>query len=73
MTLTRSQAVGLGILVAQAVVSFLLAQPDIVLPPVVKVALGAAAVGLSTVALFLKLQPAGPVITVPGGGKAVGE
>jgi hypothetical protein len=69
VTITRSQAVALGVLVAQAMVAFLLTQPDVVLPPLVKVGLGCAAVGLSTVALFLKLQPAGPTLTVPGGGK----
>ena len=53
--------------------AFLLTQPDVTLAPIVKVALGAMSVGLSTVALFLKLQPAGPVITVPQGGKPVSE
>ena len=71
MTLTRSQAVALGVLVGQAVVAFLLTQPDVVLPPLVKVGLGALAVALSVVALFLRIQPAGPTITVPGGGKSV--
>jgi hypothetical protein len=70
--MTRSQLVAGGILVAQAIVSYLLTQPDVVLPPLIKVALGASAVGLSTVALFLKIQPAGPVISVPGGGKEIG-
>jgi hypothetical protein len=73
MNITRSQAVALGILVAQAVVAFLLTQPDVTLAPIVKVGLGALSVGLSTIALFLKLQPAGPVITVPQGGKPVSE
>lgn len=73
MTLTRSQAVALGVLVAQAIVAYLLTQPDVVLPPGAKVALGAAAVGLSTVALFLKIQPQPPQIVVPDGGKPVGE
>ena len=71
MTLTRSQAVAAGILVAQAVVSFLLAQPDVVLPPLVKVALGCSAVALSTLALFLRIQPSGPAVQVPGGGQQV--
>lgn len=73
MTITRSQAVALGVLVTQAIVAYLLTQPDVVLAPIVKVLLGAAAVGLSTVALFLKLQPAGPVLAVPDGDKQVGE
>ena len=72
MSITRSQAVALGVLVAQAVVAFLLTQPDVVLPPLVKVGLGALAVGLSAIALFLKLQPAGPTIRVPDGGKQIG-
>jgi hypothetical protein len=70
--MTRSQLAAAGLLVAQAVVSYLLTQPDVVLPPIAKVVLGAAAVGISTITLFLKLQPAGPVIAVPGGGKEVG-
>lgn len=70
--MTRSQLAAGGLLVAQAIVSYLLTQPDVVLSPTVKVLLGAAAVGLSSIALFLKLQPAGPVIAVPGGGKEVG-
>ncbi len=69
MTLTRSQAVALGVLVTQGIVAFLLSQPDVVLSPGVKVCLGAASVGLSTVALFLRIQPTGPVIQVPDGGK----
>ena len=72
MTITRSQAVALGVLVAQAVVAFLLTQPDVTLAPLVKVGLGAVSVGLSTVALFLKIQPAGAQIVVPGGAKPVG-
>lgn len=72
MTVTRSQAVALSVLVAQAVVAFLLTQPDVTLPPVVKVGLGALSVGLSTVALFLKIQPTPPAITVPDGGKPIG-
>lgn len=71
MTITRSQAVALSVVVAQAVVAFLLTQPDVILPPLVKVILGCASVGLSTVALFLKIQPAPPVIAVPGGAKPV--
>lgn len=72
MTITRSQAVALGVLVAQAVVAFLLTQPDVTLPPIVKVGLGALAVVLSTVALFLRIQPTPPALVVPGGGKPVG-
>jgi hypothetical protein len=70
--MTRSQAVAGGVLVAQAVVSYLLTQPDVVLPPIVKVVLGASAVGLSAIALFLRIQPSPPVIQVPGGEKQVG-
>ena len=69
MTLTRSQAVAAAILVAQAVVAFMLTQPDVVFPPWFKLVLGCASVGLSTLALALKIQPAGPVVTVPGGGQ----
>lgn len=71
MTLTRSQAVAAAILVAQAVVAFMLTQPDVVFPPILKLALGCASVGLSTLALFLRIQPAGPVVQVPGGGQQV--
>jgi len=71
VTITRSQAVALGVLVTQAMVAFLLTQPDVTLAPLVKVALGAASVGLSTVALFLRIQPAGPAIVVPGGAKEI--
>lgn len=71
--MTRSQAVAGAILVGQAMVAFLLTQPDVILPPPVKVGLGCIAVGLNVLALFLRIQPAGPVIQVPGGGKQVGE
>lgn len=70
--MTRSQFVAGGILVAQAIVSYLLTQPDVAIPPLLKVALGASSVGLSSVALFLRIQPAPPAISVPGGDKPVG-
>lgn len=71
--MTRSQLVAGGILVAQAIVAYLLAQPDVVLPPLLKVVLGAAAVGLSSIALVLKIQPAPPAIVVPGGDEPVAK
>lgn len=69
--MTRSQAVAAGILVSQGVVAFLLSQQDVVVPPLLKVGLGAASVALSTLALFLKIQPAPPAVTVPGGAKPI--
>ena len=70
--MTRSQAVAAGILVSQAVVAYLLTQPDVVLPPIFKVILGAGSVGLNALALVLRIQPAPPAVTVPGGDKPVG-
>ena len=69
--MTRSQAVAAGILVSQAVVAYLLTQPDVVLPPILKVILGAGSVGLNALALVLRIQPAPPAVTVPGGDKPV--
>ena len=69
--MTRSQAVAAAILVAQAVIAFLLTQPDVVFPPAVKVILGAGAVGLNALALVLRIQPAPPAVTVPGGAKPI--
>lgn len=69
--MTRSQAVAAGILVAQAVVGYLLTQPEVVIPPLLKVGLGAASVGLSALALVLRIQPAPPALVVPGGAKPV--
>jgi len=68
---TRSQAVAAGILVAQAVVAYLLTQPDVTIPPLIKVALGAGSVGLNALALVLRIQPPAPEVTVPGGEKPV--
>lgn len=71
--MTRSQLVAAAILTAQAMIQFaLVTQTDVTIPPPVKFTLGIVAVGLSTIALFLKLQPPGPVIAVPGGAKPVG-
>lgn len=70
--MTRSQAVAAGILVAQAIVAYLLTQPDVTIPPLVKVVLGASAVGLNALALVLRIQPPPPSVAVPGGDQPVG-
>lgn len=54
--MTAAQAVALGILTGQAVVGFLLAQPDVVFPPVAKVVLGCLNVALGVAALYLKVS-----------------
>lgn len=69
--MTRSQAVAAAILVAQAVLAYLLTQPDVTIPPLLKVIFGAASVGLNALALVLRIQPAPPAVTVPGGDKPV--
>lgn len=69
--MTRSQAVAAGILVAQAILAFLLSQADVAIPPLLKVALGAGSVGLNALALVLRIQPAPPSVTVPGGAEPV--
>lgn len=70
--MTRSQLVAGGVLVAQAVVAYLLTQPDVTIPPLLKVVLGAASVALSSVALLLRISPPPPAIVVPGGEEKVG-
>lgn len=71
--MTRSQAVALGLVVANAVIAFaLLPQSDVVIPPLLKFFLGAGSVGISTTLAFLKIQPAPPALVVPGGGKPIG-
>lgn len=46
----------IGVAVASAVVTFLLAQPDVTFPAAVKVALGALNIGLTVLARFLPSQ-----------------
>lgn len=65
--MTRSQAVAAALLAGQAICGFALAQPDFVLPPVVKFVIGCANVGIGAVLLVLRLQPAAPQLSVPGG------
>jgi hypothetical protein len=67
--MTRSQAVAAFLGVASAVLPYLLTQPDVVLPPIAKLVLGAANVGVVALALVLKIQPAPPSVTVPDGAK----
>lgn len=62
--MTRSQAFAAGLLVAQAVLAFMLTQPDVVLPPLVKLFLGAASVGVNALALVLKIVPRPPQLDV---------
>lgn len=62
----NGQTITIAVLVAQAVITYLLAQPEVVIPPLVKVILGAAAVGLTAFARFLP-SPGTPVaVTVSG-------
>ena len=69
--MTRSQAVAAALLAGQAICGFALTQPDFVLPPFVKFLIGCGNVGLGAVLLVLRLQPAAPQLTVPGGGQSV--
>ena len=69
--MTRSQLIAVALLAGQAMCSYALTQPDFVLPPVAKFAFGCINVGVGAVLLFLRLQPAGPVLQVPGGGGPV--
>lgn len=62
MTVSENQA-RVAIAVAAAVVAYLLAQPDVVLPPIAKVILGAVSVALAVV------NP-GSVAARVGGGSA---
>lgn len=70
--MTRSQAVAVTVVVAQAMIAYALTQPDVVLAPVAKFVLGCASVGLNAFALFLKIQPPVAEIKVPEGGKPIG-
>lgn len=54
--MSAAQAVALAILTGQAVVGFLIAQPDVVLSPIVKVILGCMNVALGVAALYLKVS-----------------
>lgn len=70
--MTRSQAVAVGLNVANAVIQFaLVTQQDVVLPPLVKFVLGCAAVGIGALLTVLRIQPAPPAVVVPDGGKPV--
>lgn len=70
--MTRSQLVAVCLIAGQAMCGYALVQPDFVLPPIAKFVVGVLNVGLGAVALFLRIQPAPPTITVPGGGEKVG-
>jgi hypothetical protein len=61
---TRSQALAAFLIVASAVLPYLLTQPDFIFPPVVKVLLGAANVGCAALGLFLRIRPAPPEVKV---------
>lgn len=70
--MTRSQAIAVGLNVANAVIAFLLVtQQDVVIPPLLKVVLGAASVGIAVLLTALRIEPS-PTLTVPGGDKPVG-
>jgi hypothetical protein len=62
--MTRSQAVAGGILVAQAVFAYLLTQPDVVLPPLVKLVIGALSVASTALGIVLKVVPQPPQVRV---------
>lgn len=55
--MTRSQVLAAVLIVSSAVLPFLLTQPDVVLPPLAKVILGALNVTVTTLSLVLKIQP----------------
>lgn len=55
--MTRSQVVAAALVVSSAIFSFLLTQPDVVLPPLAKVLLGALQVGVTSLSLVLKISP----------------
>lgn len=70
--MTRSQAVAVGLNVVNAMIQFLLvSQQDVVIPPLLKVGMGAAAIGIGVVLTALRISPPIAEITVPGGGKPV--
>lgn len=72
--MTRSQAVAVGLNVVNTVIQFLLVtQQDVAIPPLVKLILGASAVGIGVVLTALRISPPIAEITVPGGGKPVGQ
>lgn len=62
--MTRSQAVAAGLVVASAILAYLLTQPDVVLPPLAKVVLGALNVGVTSLSLVLKITPPPPAVRV---------
>jgi hypothetical protein len=69
---TRSQAVAVALNVVNTVIQFLLVtQQDISIPPLLKVVLGASAVGIGVVLTALRIVPSGPTINVPQGDKPV--
>ena len=70
--MTRSQAVAVALNVVNTVIQFLLVtQQDISIPPLLKVVLGASAVGIGVVLTALRIVPSGPTINVPQGDKPV--
>jgi len=69
---TRSQAVAVALNVVNTVIQFLLVtQQDISIPPLLKVVLGASAVGIGVVLTALRIVPSGPTIDVPQGDRPV--
>jgi heme/copper-type cytochrome/quinol oxidase subunit 4 len=70
--MTRSQAIAVALNVVNTVIQFLLVtQQDISIPPLLKVVLGASAVGIGVVLTALRIVPSGPTINVPQGDKPV--
>jgi heme/copper-type cytochrome/quinol oxidase subunit 4 len=70
--MTRSQLVAVALNVVNTVIQFLLVtQQDISIPPLLKVVLGASAVGIGVVLTALRIVPSGPTINVPQGDKPV--
>ena len=70
--MTRSQAVAVALNVVNTVIQFLLVtQQDISIPPLLKVVLGASAVGIGVVLTALRIVPSGPTIDVTQGDRPV--
>lgn len=54
--MNAAQLGALALVVGQAITVFLLTQNDVVIPPVAKLLIGALSVGLTTAALYLKVN-----------------
>lgn len=59
MTNNLAQVIAGVLVVSSAVLSFLLSQPDVVFEPPIRVILGAANIGVTTLALYLNVRMPG--------------